>query len=195
MSPQQSCCLPAIEPGGPEGDSAQTGIKHAMQLQHACYKLTSGWAHFHAAVREALQAQPQASALAKLMQLTSVCRRDDSWLRLSLYSTRHARQGTRSSAGAKNGELDGAKLPQLTFAPQDALGSSPHARQHAAFVAKRTGPFFLSPRHALSLLLCKSQACYMHHMVTCSLYGTSMADVVHAMGLMRACCQAPHCCA
>ena len=84
-------------------------------------------------------------------------RRPNSWLRLSLYSTRSGLRGAQSGGKQLQGKLssksddpllDTGKLPQLTFAGQAELGAGPHARQHAAFVAKRTGPFYLSPRHA-----------------------------------------------
>ena len=91
-----------------------------------------------------------------------MCRRSDSWLQLSLYSTRQARQGKRSPTGTKEGGLEAAKLPQLTFAPNEALGSSHHARQHAAFVAKRTGPFFLSPRRVLLMTRIAVPAWHQH---------------------------------
>ena len=80
-------------------------------------------------------------------------RRQGSWLRLSMHSTRKRLPGKPSgalqsklSSKSEDPLLDAGKLPQLTFGGRDELGTGPHARQHAAFVAKRTGPFYLSPR-------------------------------------------------
>ena len=42
--------------------------------------------------------------------------------------------------------VDKTQAAQIAFAQSEALGSSPHGAEHAAFVAKRTSPFFFSPR-------------------------------------------------
>ena len=42
--------------------------------------------------------------------------------------------------------LDKGQAAQLAFTQTQALGSSPHGAHHAAFVAKRTSPFYFSPR-------------------------------------------------
>ena len=72
-------------------------------------------------------------------------RRPDSWLKISLYVTG---SGAEKQFSMKDGvPVDKQQAAELAFAQNEALGSSPHGAQHAAYVAKRTSPFFFSPRY------------------------------------------------
>ena len=71
----------------------------------------------------------------------------DGWLKISLYATAGpAKPYLPGTVSDMDMDMDRQKAAQLAFAQSEALGSSPHGAQHAAYVARRTSPFFFSPR-------------------------------------------------
>ena len=70
----------------------------------------------------------------------------DSWLKISLYATAGPAKPYLPGTGS-DADLDQQKAARLAFAQSEVLGSSPHGAQHAAYVAKRTSPFFFSSRY------------------------------------------------
>ena len=105
------------------------------------------------------------------MSTKAVCSHPDSWLKISLYATAAK---SLSAVGSGLHLLERTQAAQLGFEQSEALGTTAHGAQYAAYVAKRTSPFFFAPRSGIS------SACDPHFPMPCShmSFGICVLEIV-----------------